>query len=143
MAPHERLGTALGDDGGLEGLLAVRAWTTTPMCYFLCSVLRRAGRMRASVDPVLPYFRLFLSTLHTLPDRFPFKGGMLYRAESGAMCTWRAKKSILAKDEIVEHCFYVPTAFSTDLKQTKKFSDKKQDRTCFILHGAAATSCMS
>jgi len=103
-ALHARLGTALSIDGGLEGLLAVHAWTATLMCLRPVPL----APPRASVAPVLQYFRLLLSTLHALPDQF-YKGGTLYRAESGVMRTWRAKKFMIVKDGILEHCFYVPT----------------------------------
>ena len=65
---HKALTKRLGAVDGLQGLLAVRAWTGTPICYILCSVLRCPGRTRAIVTPVLLYCQLLLSALHAFPE---------------------------------------------------------------------------
>ena len=55
---------------GVQQLAAVRAWTATPMCYVLTSVLRSPGRTRESVQPVLPFARLLFTALHRLPEQW-------------------------------------------------------------------------
>jgi hypothetical protein len=47
------LQSAMGSkEMGVEGMAALRAWTCTPMCYVLNSVMRTPGRSRKSLDPV-------------------------------------------------------------------------------------------
>jgi hypothetical protein len=125
---------------GVEGLAALRAWTCTPMCYVLTSVMRSPGRSRKSMDPVLAYAKLLFKSLHALPARFIFVG-TLYRSETGVMDTWQDKKDRLDKKEAVCHNFYAPTSFSIEKQSAASFKehalDSQDDRTYFTLHGAA------
>jgi hypothetical protein len=125
---------------GVEGLAALRAWTCTPMCYVLTSVMRSPGRSRKIMDPVLAYAKLLLKSLHALPARFLFFG-TLYRSETGVMDTWQDKKERLEKKDEVCHNFYVPTSFSIDMHIAASFKEdavKNQDaRTFFTLNGAS------
>jgi hypothetical protein len=127
---------------GVEGLAALRAWTCTPMCYVLTSVMRSPGRSRKSMDPVLAYAKLLFKSLHALPARFIFVG-TLYRSETGVMDTWNDKKERLDKEE-VRHNFYVPISFSVRKESAAPFKevavDNQNDRTDFTLHGAAGYS---
>ena len=43
---------------GTEKLAALFAWTSTPLCYALCSVFRAPHRTGESIKPALPYARL-------------------------------------------------------------------------------------
>ena len=89
-----------------DQLAAIRAWTSTSICYVLTSSLRNPQRSLQSLKPVLPYARLLFSALHALPEKYIFKKGTLYRAERGVMTTWDAK--MRAPDGIFS--FYVPTS---------------------------------
>jgi len=102
---------------GVDQLAAIRAWTDTPLCYVLCSVMRASDRTPESMAPVLRYARLFFIALHALPDRYVFSG-TLYRAERGVMTTWDAK---MRKCGIFS--FYVPTSFSRDPSVVRQFKD--------------------
>jgi hypothetical protein len=131
------------DDAGVQGMAAVRAWTCTPMCYVLNSVMRTPGRSRESMGPVLAYAKLLFQSLHALPVRFIFVG-TVYRSETGVMDTWKDKKERLDKKEDVPHFFYVPTSFSIEKESAAIFKasavDKGADRTMFTLNGAAGYS---
>eukprot|EP00802_Teleaulax_amphioxeia_P009026 Tamp_09041.p1 GENE.Tamp_09041~~Tamp_09041.p1 ORF type:complete len:421 (-),score=97.06 Tamp_09041:972-2078(-) len=122
---------------GVQQLAAVRAWTATPMCYVLTSVLRSPGRTRESVQPVLPFARLLFTALHRLPEQYIFKPsegaeGTLYRAERGVMPTWDAKM----RGPDATFSFYVLTSFSRDPAVLTNFKGEGT-RTVFIIHGAA------
>jgi hypothetical protein len=125
---------------GVEGMAALRAWTCTPMCYVLNSVMRTPGRSRKSLDPVLAYAKLLFKSLHALPARFIFVG-TLYRSETGVMDTWQDKKERLHKKDEVLHNFYVPLSFSKNKEIAASFKEdavENQDaRTSFTLNGAA------
>ncbi len=125
---------------GVEGMAALRAWTCTPMCYVLNTVMRSPGRSRKSLDPVLAYAKLLLKSLHALPARFLFVG-TLYRSQTGVMDTWQDKKERLDKKDAVRLNFYVPTSFSIDKKSVASFKEdavENQDaRTFFTLYGAS------
>ena len=115
---------------GVDKLAAVRAWTCTPLCYVLCSLVRATDRTPESMAPVLPYARLFFEALHDLPERYVFSG-TLYRAEKGAMTTWDAK---MRKGGIFS--FYVPTSFSRDPSVLKQFKGTGT-RTVYKINGAS------
>ena len=68
----------------VQELAALRAWTATPLCYALTSVLRSPERTRESVQPMLPFARLLFEALRKLPEKYVFKpsegeDGILYR----------------------------------------------------------------
>jgi hypothetical protein len=135
------LQSAMGSkEMGVEGMAALRAWTCTPMCYVLTSVMRTSSRSRKSLDPVLEYAKLLFKSLHALPARFIFVG-TLYRSEIGVMDTWKDKKERLDKGEEVFHKFYVPLSFSKNKEMAASFKEdavENQDaRTFFTLNGAA------
>jgi hypothetical protein len=135
------LQSAMGSkEMGVEGMAALRAWTCTPMCYVLNSLMRTPGRSRKSLDPVLAYAKLLFKSLHALPARFIFVG-TLYRSETGVMDTWQDKKERLHKKDEVLHNFYVPLSFSKNKEIAASFKEdavENQDaRTSFTLNGAA------
>jgi len=115
---------------GVHQVAAIRAWTGTPLCYVLCSVMRVSDRTPESMARVLPYARLFFTALHALPQQYVFTG-TLYRAEQGVMTTWDAK---MRKGGIFS--FYVPTSFSRDPSVVKRFKDTG-NRTVFKIHSAS------
>jgi hypothetical protein len=137
---------ALGSkEMGVEGMAALRAFTCTPMCYVLNSVIRSIKSLdpvlaRKSLEPVLAYENLLLKSLRALPDRFLFVG-TLYRSESGVTKTFKDKKERLDKKEEVRHNFDCPTSFSKNAESTTEFKEgavANQDaRTIFTLNGAA------
>jgi hypothetical protein len=145
--PHDAkvaLQNAMGSmEMGMEGMAALRAWTGTPLCYVLNSVLRSPGRSINTVKPVLAYAKLLFKSLHALPARFLFSG-TLFRSETGVMDTWQEKKERLLrldKEDEVRHNFYVPTSFSIDKERAASFKEdavENQDaRTFFTLYGAS------
>ncbi len=142
--PHDAkvaLQNAMGSmEMGMEGMAALRAWTCTPLCYVLNTVLRSPGRSRKSLDPVLAYAKLLFKSLHALPARFLFFG-TLYRSETGVMTTWQDKKERLDKKDEVRHNFYGTTSFSIDKECAASYKEdavQNQDaRTFFTLYGAS------
>jgi hypothetical protein len=150
VALQQKLGSK---EMGVEGMAALRAYTCTPMCFVLNSVIRStkiqiSGQhdpvlARIFLDPVLAYAKLLLTSLRALPRRFLFVG-TLYRSEAGVTDTWKEKKELLDKKDKepqVRHNFYCPTSFSTNPVAAAKFKeeavDKQNARTSFTLYGAA------
>ncbi len=135
------LQSAMGSkEMAVEGIASLRAWTCTPMCYVLTSLMRSPGRSRKSLDPVLAYAKLLFKSLHALPARFIFVG-TLYRSVIGLTDTWKDKKERLDKKEKVRHNFYFPTSFSKNKEIAASFKEdavENQDaRTFFTINGAA------
>ena len=118
------------DKQGIDQLAAMRAWTTTSLCYVLCTRMRAADRTSESMAPVLPYARLFFTALHALPPQYVFSG-TLYRAERGVMTSWDAK---MRKGGIFS--FHFPTSFSQDPSVVKRFKGKGT-RTVFRINDAS------
>jgi len=116
---------------GTEMLAALFAWTGTPLCYALCSVLRAPHRTRESIKPALPYARLLFAALHALPERYIFKRGTLYRAESGVMDMWDEKMKVGGI-----FSFFTPTSFSQDAAVVSNFKGEGP-RTVFEVHDAS------
>jgi hypothetical protein len=116
---------------GTEKLAAFFAWTSTPLCYALCSVLRAPHRTRESIKPALPYVRLLFAALHALPERYIFKRGTLYRAESGAIDMWDEKMKVGGI-----FSFFTPTSFSRDAAVVSNFKGEGP-RTFFEVHDAS------
>ena len=117
---------------GIQQLAAVRAWTATVLCYVLTSVLRKLQRTRETVQPVLPYARLFFTALHSLPEQYIVQDATLYRAECGVMETWDVK--MRAPDGIFS--FDAPTSFSLNPAVLKGFKGEGP-RTVYEVWGAA------
>ena len=116
---------------GTEKLAALFAWTSTPLCYASCSVLRAPHRTRESIKPALPFARLLFAALHALPERFIFKRGTLYRAESGVMDMWDDKMKVGGI-----FSFFTPTSFSQDAAVVSNFKGEGP-RTVFEVHDAS------
>jgi len=116
---------------GTEKLAALFAWTSTPLCYALCSLLRAPHRTRESIKPALPFARLLFAALHALPERFIFKRGTLYRAESGVMDMWDDKMKVGGI-----FSFFTPTSFSQDAAVVSNFKGEGP-RTVSEVHDAS------
>ena len=99
---------------GVEKLAAVRAWTCTPLCYVLSSVLRDRERTAVSVQPVLKYGHLLFSGLHAMPEVYLVIDATLYRAQNGAIENEEWSQVTRAADGILT--FHLPTSFSSDLR---------------------------
>jgi len=117
----------------LQQLAAIRAWTCTPVCYVLTSLLRDPHRSRQSVQPVLRYARLFFAGLHALPrtPQYIIVDATLYRGEYGVMTTWETKMVPGGN-----FSFFVPTSFSLNPAVVQRFKDEGA-RTVFIIHDAS------
>lgn len=115
-------------------LAAIRAWTCTPVCYVLTSLLRDPHRSRQSVQPVLRYARLFFAGLHALPrtPEYIIVDATLYRGEHGVRTTWEIK--IVPGGNF---SFFVPTSFSLNPAVVQRFMDASAARTVYIIHGAS------
>ena len=118
---------------GIDQLASLRVWTCTPLCYVMTDLWRNPARTRASVAKVLPFGRLFFQALHSLPSRFIFENGTLYRGEHGVMSTWDAKMH--APDAFFS--FFVPTSFSTSTKVVAEFKGVTGPRTIYIVYEAS------
>jgi tRNA A-37 threonylcarbamoyl transferase component Bud32 len=118
-------------DLGKEKLAALFAWTSTPLCHALCSVLRAPHRTRESIKPALPYARLLFAALHALPERYIFKRGTLYRAENGVMDMWDEKMKVGGI-----FSFFTPTSFTQDAAVVSNFNGEGP-RTVFEVHDAS------
>jgi len=116
---------------GTEKLAALFAWTSTPLCHALSSLLRAPHRTRESIKPALPFARLLFAALHALPERFIFKRGTLYRAESGVMDMWDEKMKVGGI-----FSFFTPTSFSQDAAVVSNFKGEGP-RTVFEVHDAS------
>ena len=112
---------------GVEGMSALCAFTCTPMCYVLNSLIRSTKNLdtvlvRKSLEPVLAYAKLLSKSLCALSYHFLFVG-TLYRAESDVTKTFKDKKDRLDKKEEVSHNFYCPTSFSKNAESTTQFKE--------------------
>ena len=117
---------------GVQQLATLRAWTCTPLCYVLCDVMRSPERTKASVQPVLGFYRLLISAMQGLPEKYLYKDGTLFRAERGVMTTWDNKMY-----EGGVFSFYVPTSFSREPGVLRTFKGNTGLRTVFIVSGAS------
>ena len=134
---------------GLEGMDALRAWTSTPMCHVsntvMCSETGRVFEISSDLESVLSYARLFLSALHALPEHFLFaKRGtdLLYRSMSGVIFpdSWDEKEERLDEDESVSYDLNTFTSFSTNQEEVSKFKEEAFEggklRTFITIRGA-------
>ena len=119
---------------GVEKLAAVRAWTCTPLCYVLSSVLRDRERTAVSVQPVLKYGHLLFSGLHAMPEVYLVIDATLYRAQNGAIENEEWSQVTRPADGILT--FHLPTSFSSDPAVMVHFKDTAGERALFQVHGA-------
>jgi NAD:arginine ADP-ribosyltransferase len=114
-----------------EELAAIRAWTGSPLCYVVTSVLRAADRTEESVAPVLGFPRLFYEGLHKLPPRFLYVGA-LYRAEGGSRINWAA---VMQPGNVFS--FFAPTSSSSNAGSVVQFKTSDGDRTVYVVENGA------
>jgi len=114
---------------GEERLAAVRAWTGD-VCYVITTLFRDKHRNMKSLEPVLPFMRLFFSGLHKLPSRYLYHGD-LYRAEHGARTNWETAAQPGKKIQ-----WFTPLSFSPNPKVLANFMSTVGVRTITVLRNA-------
>jgi hypothetical protein len=110
----------------VQKLASIRLWTGETVCYVVTSLLRDNQRTPESLNPIFLFCRLFFSALHSLPERYIYRGPV-YRAERGVRDSWdqfSAGKSIQ---------FIAPTSFSTNPQVISDFKDINSARTVYEL----------